>query len=157
MSDRTRLVAVTGMSNVTGTVPPLSGIIELARSRRACWLTPPTYHHRLDVSRLGAGFVAFSGHKMCGPTGIGVLYAKRELLESMPPVFLAALVTRVGRDRADLNELPWKFEAGTPPIAEAIGLGAAMIISTGLTRHLWRPMSELWSAMPMRFWCGSTA
>jgi cysteine desulfurase/selenocysteine lyase len=130
ISDRTKLVAVTGMSNVTGTVPPLSGIIELARSRGARVLVDAAQslpHHRLNVNRLGADFVAFSGHKMCGPTGIGVLFGRRELLEAMPPWMTGgSMVTRVSRDRADWNEIPWKFEAGTPPIAEAIGLGAAI-------------------------------
>ena len=115
-------------------------------------------HHRLDMSRLGADFVAFSGHKMCGPTGIGVLYAKRELLESMPPVFFGgSMVTRVGRDRAEWNEIPWKFEAGTPPIAEAIGLGAAIDYLDRFDPARWPPMSERWSAMPTRSWAGSTA
>ena len=84
-------------------------------------------HQRLDVGRLGADFVAFSGHKICGPTGIGVLFARRELLESMPPVMGGgSMVVRVSRERSEWNEVPWKFEAGTPPIAEAIGLGAAL-------------------------------
>jgi cysteine desulfurase/selenocysteine lyase len=130
MTDRVRLVAVTGMSNVTGTIPPLGRIVELARARGARVLIDAAQslpHHRLDVSRLGPDFVAFSGHKMCGPTGIGVLYGKRELLETMPPVtFGGNMVVRVNRERAEWNEIPWKFEAGTPPIAEAIGLGAAL-------------------------------
>ena len=130
MTDRVRLIAVTGMSNVTGTIPPLAGIVELARSRGARVLIDAAQslpHERLDVSKLGVDFVAFSGHKICGPTGIGVLYARREILESMPPVMGGgSMVVRVTRERSEWNEVPWKFEAGTPPIAEAIGLGAAL-------------------------------
>ena len=130
MSPRVRLVAVTGMSNVTGTIPPLRRIIELAHAQGARVLIDAAQslaHQRLDVSRLDADFVAFSGHKMYGPTGIGVLYAKRELLEEMPPVVGGgSMVVRVDRQGAEWNEIPWKFEAGTPPIAEAIGLGAAI-------------------------------
>jgi cysteine desulfurase/selenocysteine lyase len=130
MTDRVRLIAVTGMSNVTGTMPPLRAIVELARSRGACVLIDAAQslpHHGFDTHRLGADFVAFSGHKMCGPTGVGVLFAKRDILESMPPVTAGgSMVIRVTRDRSEWNEIPWKFEAGTPPIAEAIGLGAAL-------------------------------
>jgi cysteine desulfurase/selenocysteine lyase len=130
MTGRVRLVAVTGMSNVTGTVPPLGRIIELARSHGARVLIDAAQslpHARMDVTRLGADFVAFSGHKLFGPTGVGVLYAGRELLESMPPVMGGGnMVVRVSRESAEWNEVPWKFEAGTPPIAEAIGLGAAV-------------------------------
>jgi cysteine desulfurase/selenocysteine lyase len=136
MTERVRLVAVTGMSNVTGTMPPLERIIELARKSGARVLIDAAQslpHHRLDVRRLDADFVAFSGHKMCGPTGIGVLYAKRELLEAMPPVMGGgSMVVRVDRHAAEWNEVPWKFEAGTPPIAEAIGLGAAVDYLGGL-------------------------
>ena len=80
-------------------------------------------HRPLDVTALDADFVAFSGHKMYGPTGIGVLYAKREHLEAMPPVMGGgSMVLRVDREGAEWNEVPWKFEAGTPPIVQAIGL-----------------------------------
>jgi cysteine desulfurase/selenocysteine lyase len=130
MTDRVGLVAVTGMSNVTGTIPPLERIVELARARKARVLIDAAQslpHARLDVTRLGADFVAFSGHKLFGPTGVGVLYARRELLEEMPPVAGGGnMVVRVSRDAAEWNDVPWKFEAGTPPIAEAIGLGAAV-------------------------------
>ena len=130
MTDRVRLVAVTGMSNVTGTIPPLAGIIELAHRRGARVLVDAAQslpHQRLDLRALGADFVAFSGHKICGPTGIGVLYAMREILESMPPVTGGgSMVVRVSREKSEWNDVPWKFEAGTPPIAEAIGLGAAL-------------------------------
>ena len=129
-TDRTRLVAVTGMSNVTGTIPPLARIVRLARDRGARVLLDAAQslpHHRLDLGQLDVDFMAFSGHKICGPTGIGVLYGKRELLEAMPPVTGGGnMVVRVERERAEWNEIPWKFEAGTPPIAEAIGLGAAI-------------------------------
>jgi cysteine desulfurase/selenocysteine lyase len=130
MSPEVRLVVVTGMSNVTGTIPPLKAILELARHYGARVLLDAAQslpHHRLDVKQTGFDFVAFSGHKMCGPTGVGVLYAKRELLEVMPPVSGGgSMVVRVDRERAEWNEIPWKFEAGTPPIGEAIGLGAAI-------------------------------
>ena len=84
-------------------------------------------HLPVDVQDLNCDFLAFSGHKMCGPTGIGILYGKRELLESMPP-FLGGgdMILRVTLEGSTWNELPWKFEAGTPSIAEAIGLGAAV-------------------------------
>jgi cysteine desulfurase/selenocysteine lyase len=135
LGPRVRLVAITGMSNVTGTIPPLDRICELAHGSGARVLVDAAQslpHHRLDVRRLGADFVAFSGHKLCGPTGVGVLYARRELLEEMPPVFGGGnMVMRVERERSEWNEVPWKFEAGTPPIAEAIGLGAAIDYLSG--------------------------
>ena len=115
------------MSNVTGTIPPLERIVEMVHARGARVLVDAAQslpHHRLNFGRLGVDFVAFSGHKLFGPTGIGVLYGKRELLEAMPPVsFGGSMVGRVDRQRAEWNEIPWKFEAGTPPIAEAIGPG----------------------------------
>jgi cysteine desulfurase/selenocysteine lyase len=127
---RVRLVAVTGMSNVTGTIPQLGRIVAMARQHGARVLIDAAQslpHVGLDVVGLDPDFVAFSGHKMCGPTGVGVLYGKRELLEAMPPAtFGGSMVVRVERQRAEWNEIPWKFEAGTPPIAEAIGLGAAI-------------------------------
>jgi cysteine desulfurase / selenocysteine lyase len=139
MTDRVRLVAVTGMSNVTGTIPPLEKIVELARARGACVLIDAAQslpHYRLNFGQLGADFVAFSGHKLFGPTGIGVLYGKRELLEAMPPATGGgSMVVRVDRQRAEWNEIPWKFEAGTPPIAEAIGLGAAVDYLDKISAH----------------------
>jgi cysteine desulfurase/selenocysteine lyase len=130
LSDRTRLVAITAMSNVLGTIPPLEEVIDRAHRRGALVLLDAAQamaHLPVDVTALGADFVAFSGHKMCGPTGVGVLYAQREHLEAMPPVIGGgSMVVRVGRDEAEWNEVPWKFEAGTPPIAQAIGLGAAV-------------------------------
>jgi cysteine desulfurase/selenocysteine lyase len=130
LSERTRLVAITAMSNVLGTIAPLEEVIDRAHRRGAVVLVDAAQgmaRFPLDVTALGADFVVFSAHKMCGPTGVGVLYAKREHLEAMPPVTGGGgMVLRVGQDEAEWNEVPWKFEAGTPPIAQAIGLGAAV-------------------------------
>ncbi|RUL88885.1 aminotransferase class V-fold PLP-dependent enzyme [Tautonia sociabilis] len=130
LSDRTRVVAVTAMSNVLGTVVPLEPIVAMAHDRGAIVVVDGAQgvpHRAIDVGRLPVDFLAFSGHKMCGPTGIGVLYGRRELLEAMPPAWGGgSMVLRVSREGAEWNELPYKFEPGTPPIAQAIGLGAAV-------------------------------
>jgi cysteine desulfurase/selenocysteine lyase len=130
LSNHTRLVAVTAMSNVLGTLVPLREIIGRAHERGAIVLVDAAQaaaHLPLNVTALDADFVAFSGHKMCGPTGVGVLYAKREHWEAMPPLMGGgSMVLRVDRNGTEWNEVPWKFEAGTPPIAQAIGLGAAV-------------------------------
>jgi cysteine desulfurase/selenocysteine lyase len=130
LSGRVRLVAVTALSNVVGTIPPLAEIAARTRRHGAKLLVDAAQgvvHLKIDVQALDADFVAFSGHKLCGPTGVGVLYAKREHLEAMPPVMGGGnMVLRVDRDGAEWNDVPWKFEAGTPPIAQAIGLGAAI-------------------------------
>lgn len=125
-----RLVAFTQMSNVLGTITPAAEITALAHAAGAVVLVDAAQsvpHMPVDVRELGADFIAFSGHKMCGPTGIGVLYGRRELLDSMPP-FLGGgdMIRRVHLRDFTPNELPWKFEAGTPAIAEGIGLGAAV-------------------------------
>jgi cysteine desulfurase/selenocysteine lyase len=129
-SRRTRLVAVTAMSNVLGTITPLKEIIERAHDQGALVLVDAAQgapHLHLDVTELDADFLAFSAHKMCGPTGVGALYARREHLQAMPPVMGGgSMVLRVDLDHAEWNDVPWKFEAGTPPIAQAIGLGAAV-------------------------------
>lgn len=130
LTDRTRLVAVTAASNVTAAITPLREIIERSHAVGARVLVDGAQrvpHLAVDVQELGCDFFAFSGHKMLGPTGIGVLYGKPELLEEMPP-FLAGgeMVREVWPDRAAWNALPWKFEAGTPNMAGAIGLGAAL-------------------------------
>jgi cysteine desulfurase/selenocysteine lyase len=118
------------MSNVLGTIPPLGDLIDRAHrcgARVVVDAAQAVAHLPMDVTALDADFVAFSGHKMCGPTGVGVLYAKREHLEAMPPwMGGGSMVVRVGRHDAEWNDIPWKFEAGTPPIAQAIGLGAAV-------------------------------
>jgi cysteine desulfurase/selenocysteine lyase len=136
ITERTRLVAVTMMSNVLGTINPLRPVIEKAQAAGAVVLVDGAQgvpHLPVNVRELGCDFLAFSGHKMCGPTGIGVLWGRRELLEAMPP-FLGGgeMIRRVTFEGAEWNELPYKFEAGTPAIAEAIGLGAAVDYLSGI-------------------------
>jgi cysteine desulfurase/selenocysteine lyase len=130
LGPRTRMVAVTAVSNVLGTINPIHQIVREARAAGARVLVDAaqaTPHQPLDVAGLGADFVAFSGHKMLGPSGVGVLYGKADLLDTMPP-FLGggSMISRVRLDGFEPAELPAKFEAGTPPIAPAIGLGAAI-------------------------------
>lgn len=128
--DGAKVLSVTAMSNVLGTLTPVRTLTDAARAVGAisiidgCQSVP---HGVTDVQAMGADFLAFSGHKMCGPTGIGVLYGREELLTEMPP-FLGGgeMIRDVRLDGFTTNDLPWKFEAGTPPIAEIIGLGAAI-------------------------------
>lgn len=125
-----KLVAFTHMSNVLGTINPTKIIIEMAHQAGAAALVDAAQsvpHLPVDVQDLDADFLAFSAHKMCGPTGIGVLFGKKRLLEAMPP-FLGGgdMIKRVHLRSFAPNDLPHKFEAGTPAIAEAIGLGAAV-------------------------------
>jgi len=130
LEQQPRLVAFTHMSNVLGTINPAKEIIELAHQAEALTLVDAAQsapHLPLDVQDLKADFVAFSGHKMCGPTGIGVLYGDKDLLEEMPPFMGGGdMIKRVHLRSFSPNELPHKFEAGTPAIAESIGLGAAL-------------------------------
>jgi cysteine desulfurase/selenocysteine lyase len=127
---RTRLVAVAHVSNALGTVLPVQRIIELAHARAIPVLLDGAQamaHQRVDVQQLDCDFYAFSGHKVYGPTGIGVLYGRESLLAAMPPWQGGGdMILTVAIDRSTYNELPWKFEAGTPNISGAVGLGAAL-------------------------------
>jgi cysteine desulfurase/selenocysteine lyase len=125
-----KLVAFSQMSNVLGTITPAKEIIQLAHQVGAVTLIDGAQavpHIPVDVQDLNVDFLAFSGHKMCGPSGIGVLYGRKSLLEAMPP-FLGGgdMIKKVDLYSFTTNALPHKFEAGTPPIAEAVGMGAAV-------------------------------
>ncbi|HYM51542.1 MAG TPA: cysteine desulfurase [Candidatus Limnocylindrales bacterium] len=131
-----RLVAFTHQSNTLGTINPVRAIAAAAHRAGATVLVDgaqATPHMPVDVQALDVDFYAFSGHKMCGPTGIGVLWGRRALLEAMPP-FLGGgdMIKRVHLRDATWNELPWKFEAGTPAVAEGVGIGAAVDYLCGL-------------------------
>jgi len=135
-----RVLAVTAMSNVLGTQPPVAELAEAAHRAGAVVVVDGAQlvpHQPVDVTALGADFLAFSGHKMCGPTGIGVLWGRRELLEATPP-FLGGggMIKDVRLDGFVPDDVPSRFEAGTPPIAEAVGLGAAVayLESIGMNR-----------------------
>jgi cysteine desulfurase/selenocysteine lyase len=124
-----KLVAFTHVSNTLGTINPVREIVELAHAAGALVLVDGAQavpHVPVDVQELGADFYAFSGHKMLAPMGSGALWARRELLEAMPP-FLAGgeMIREVHLRRSEWNDIPWKFEAGTPAVADAIGLGVA--------------------------------
>ena len=129
LTDRTRMVAVSHISNALGTVNPIREIVDQAKQVGALVLVDGAQavpHRRVDVQELGCDFYAFSGHKMCGPTGSGGLLARRSLLESMPPYQGGGeMIRMVERDTSTWAEIPHKFEAGTPNIAGAIALGAA--------------------------------
>jgi len=143
-----KLVACAHVSNVLGTVNPVREVIVRARAAGARVLVDAAQsvpHMPVDVAALDCDFVAFSGHKMCGPSGIGVLYGHPELLEEMPP-FLAGggMISRVGRLEATWADPPGKFEAGTPAIAEAVGLGAAVDYLSGVGMEaVWEHEQEL--------------
>lgn len=125
-----KIVAVNQISNALGTVNPIRKIIEMAKAHNAAVLVDGAQavaHSPVDVEAMGCDFYVFSGHKLYGPTGIGVLWGKRELLEAMPPYQGGGeMIDRVSFDGTTFNQLPFKFEAGTPNIAGAIGLAAAV-------------------------------
>jgi cysteine desulfurase/selenocysteine lyase len=135
-SGRVKLVGVAHVSNVLGTINPVADIIQRAHDAGALALIDAAQsapHMPLDVQALGADFAAFSGHKMLGPTGIGVLYGKRDILNAMPPFMGGgSQINRVTLERTTYADLPQKFEAGTPAIAQAIGLGAAIDYLNGI-------------------------
>jgi cysteine desulfurase/selenocysteine lyase len=130
VNDRTRILGVTGQSNVLGTLTPLREIAEIAHDAGAKVLVDGAQfvsHNPVNVSELDVDFLTFSGHKMLGPTASGGLYGRRELLEEMDP-FLGGgeMIQEVFPDRSTYKDPPWRFEAGTPAIAQAVGLGAAV-------------------------------
>ena len=139
LGDRTRLVALAHVSNALGTVLPVAELIALAHDRGAVVLldgAQAVSHVDVDVQALDCDFYAFSGHKLYGPTGIGVLYGKERLLESMPPYQGGGdMIRSVTFEETTYNDLPYKFEAGTPNIAGAIGLGAALDYFTSFDRQ----------------------
>jgi cysteine desulfurase / selenocysteine lyase len=131
-----KLVAFTHVSNTLGTINPVAQMVEMAHAAGALVLIDGAQavpHVPVDVQALGADFYAFSGHKMLGPMGSGALWARRELLEAMPP-FLSGgeMIREVHLRRSEFNEIPWKFEAGTPAVGDAIGLGVAAEYLRGL-------------------------
>ena len=153
LSEKTKIVALAHVSNVLGVINPIQEIARLIHARGAVLVVDGAQavpHMPVDVQELEADFYAFSGHKMVGPTGIGVLYGKRSLLEQMEPVeFGGEMIAMVNDQDSTWKELPWKFEAGTPNIAGAIGLGAAIdyLSTVGLTsihEHEKDLMAYLW-------------
>ncbi|MDT2456238.1 cysteine desulfurase [Enterococcus avium] len=130
INEKTAIVSLAYVSNVLGVINPIKELAEMAHANNAVMIVDgaqATPHMAVDVQALDADFFAFSGHKMCGPTGIGVLYGKRQWLEQMEPVeFGGEMIDFVNLFDSTWKELPWKFEAGTPNIAGAIALGAAV-------------------------------
>ncbi|MET1181264.1 cysteine desulfurase [Peribacillus simplex] len=130
ITDATKIVSIMQVSNVLGVINPVKEIAKIAHEHGAVMVVDgaqSTPHLKVDVRDLDCDFFAFSGHKMVGPTGIGVLYGKKELLEKMEPIeFGGEMIDFVGLQESTWKELPWKFEGGTPIIAGAIGLGAAI-------------------------------
>ena len=131
-----KLLAVAAVSNALGTINPLAEIIAMAHEAGALVLVDAAQaapHMPIDVAALGCDFLALSGHKMLGPSGIGALWGRRELLDAMPPFMTGgSMIIKVTMEGAEWNEVPAKFEAGTPAIVEAIGLGAAIDYLTNL-------------------------
>ena len=136
LGERTKLVAITHMSNVLGTIVPVADVVRMSHDAGARVLldgAQAVTHIPVDVQALDCDFYVFSGHKLYGPSGIGVLYGKEELLEAMPPYMGGGeMIRSVTFEKAEWAELPYKFEAGTPAIAQAVGLGAAVDYVTGL-------------------------
>ena len=134
--DGAKVVSFAAMSNVLGTILPVERLVTAAHAAGAIAVVDASQHvpHlTTDVQAWGADFVAFTGHKMCGPTGIGVLWGTEAILDATPPFLTGGeMILNVTKTGFTANELPWKFEAGTPPIAEAVGLGAAVDYLTGL-------------------------
>ncbi|MFT6335897.1 MAG: cysteine desulfurase/selenocysteine lyase [Halioglobus sp.] len=136
LSDRTKIVSIVHISNSLGTINPIKEVIDLAHERGVPVLVDgaqATLHAKIDVRELDVDFYTFSGHKVYGPTGIGVLYGKRKWLDAMPPYQGGGeMIKTVSFEKTTYNELPFKFEAGTPDISGAIGLGIALKYITDL-------------------------
>ena len=154
-----KLLAVAAVSNALGTINPLPEIVSMAHEAGALVLIDAAQaapHMPIDVAALGCDFLALSGHKMLGPSGIGALWGRRELLDAMPPFMTGgSMIIRVTLEGAEWNEVPYKFEAGTPAIVEAIGLGAAIDYLTELGmanvreherflfEHAWKALGDI--------------
>jgi cysteine desulfurase/selenocysteine lyase len=134
--DGAKVVSFAAMSNVLGTLLPVERLVAAAHDAGAIAVIDASQyvpHVGTDVQAWGADFVAFTGHKMLGPTGVGVLWGTESILDATPPFLTGGeMILNVTKEGFTVNELPWKFEAGTPPIAEAVGLGAAVDYLTGL-------------------------
>jgi cysteine desulfurase / selenocysteine lyase len=150
-TDSVRMVALTHVSNVLGTVNDVKAVTEMAHARGALVLVDGAQsvpHFRVDVADIDCDFLAFSGHKMCAPMGIGVLYGKERILEQMPPWMGGGeMISSVRKEKSTWNALPYKFEAGTPNVEGAIGLGAAIDYLHGLQL----PALEAWEAELTRY------
>jgi cysteine desulfurase / selenocysteine lyase len=136
ITDKTKIVSIMQVSNVLGVINPIKEITQIAHDHGAVMVVDAAQsapHMKIDVQDLDCDFLAFSGHKMCAPTGIGVLYGKKKLLENMEPIeFGGEMIDFVHLQESTWKELPWKFEGGTPIIAGAIGLGAAIDYLTAI-------------------------
>ena len=132
LTKKTKLVTFFHVSNVLGTINPVEKLVSIVKGQLSNVVVlidgaQAVPHMPVDISKIGCDFYVFTGHKMLGPTGIGILRAKRELLDTMPPfLFGGEMISKVQLDRTTWNDLPWKFEAGTPNVAGVVGLGAAM-------------------------------
>jgi cysteine desulfurase/selenocysteine lyase len=136
LTPRTKLAAVAHVSNALGTINPIEEIARMARAEGVPLLVDGAQavpHQRVDVTAIGCDFYAFSGHKVFGPSGVGVLWGRREILEAMPPFLTGgAMIARVSFEKTTFQGIPHRFEAGTPDIAGIVGLGAAIDYVTGL-------------------------
>ncbi len=147
---RTKIVAMTHMSNVLGTITPVRDLVSKAHAVGAKVLldgAQAVAHLPVDVQQIGCDFYAFSSHKLYGPTGVGILYGRRELLDAMPPYQVGGgMVDTVAYDRTSYLDAPLRFEAGTPDIAGAIGLAAAIDYLNALEKTIIRgPEQWLWT------------
>jgi cysteine desulfurase/selenocysteine lyase len=136
LGERVKLVGINGMSNVLGTINPVAEVCQRAHKVGALCLVDGAQsvpHLPVDVQALGADFMAFSGHKMLGPTGVGILWARKEILQDMPPFMGGGdMIKSVHLRESQWNDIPHKFEAGTPNVAHGIGMGAAVDYLTDL-------------------------